>query len=46
MGEENQARMQGSHKRRQDIRSSLVMNIHEKPEVGMIPEFKENGLIF
>lgn len=21
------------------------MNIHEKPEVGVIPEFKENGLI-
>lgn len=43
--EKSQARMQRSHKRRQDIRSSLVMNIHEKPEVGVIPEFKENGLI-
>lgn len=43
--EKNGARIQRSHKRRQDIRSSLVMSIHEKPEVGVVPEFRENGLI-
>lgn len=38
--EKNRTRLERSHKRRQGISSCLVINISEKREVGMIPEFR------
>lgn len=36
--------MERSHKRRQGIRSCLVMNISEKQQVGVMPELREEWI--